>query len=131
VISVWQDVGAQVTQMEARYHDEAMAWVSHLPHFLAFAMAAAVPEEYLALAGDSFYGATRVARSNPEQWADLLLANGNAVLQASASLSAKMAIILEALRRQDKKQLIQVLEESAKLLKGISCNSFSSRQAPN
>ena len=131
VISVWQDVGAQVTQMEVRCHDEAMAWVSHLPHFLAFALAAVVPEEYLALAGDSFYSATRVAKSDPEQWANLLLANGNALLQAGAILSSKMEIILEALRRQDKKQLIQVLEESAKLLKGTSCNSFSSRQAPN
>ena len=35
---MWEQVGAEVSEMSAQYHDEVLAAVSHLPHMLAFAL---------------------------------------------------------------------------------------------
>ena len=73
-------------------HDRLMALVSHLPHVLAGALvnqaAATAPggREALRSAGPSFVDLTRVAGSNPPLWADILLANAAAVLEALRGL---------------------------------------------
>lgn len=114
VQALWHSIGAQVVFMDANAHDETMAWVSHLPHFLAFALAAAMPQAHFCLAGDSFKSATRVAKSDPEQWADLMLANADALLSAAQELSSNMEDLMEAIRHKDRKKLLQALQQAAK-----------------
>jgi prephenate dehydrogenase len=61
-------VGAQVVPATSTEHDAAVAAVSHVPHLLAAALAAAAAEAgplALALAAGSFRDGTRVAGSDP------------------------------------------------------------------
>jgi prephenate dehydrogenase len=61
-------VGAEVVPVTAAEHDEAVAAISHVPHLLAAALAAAAAEAgplALALAAGSFGSGTRVAASDP------------------------------------------------------------------
>jgi prephenate dehydrogenase len=61
-------VGAEVVPATAAEHDEAVAAISHVPHLLAAALAAAAAEAgplALALAAGSFRDGTRVAGSDP------------------------------------------------------------------
>jgi prephenate dehydrogenase len=61
-------VGAEVVPVTAEEHDAAVASVSHVPHLLAAALAAAAGEAgplALGLAAGSFRDATRVAGSDP------------------------------------------------------------------
>ena len=79
-----------------------------------FALAAAMPQAHFCLAGDSFKSATRVAKSDPEQWADLMLANADALLSAAQELSSNMEDLMEAIRHKDRKKLLQALQQAAK-----------------
>ena len=56
--------------------------MSHVPHLLAFAFAdalAAAPPGAGELAGGGFRDFTRIAQSDPELWADILVANRKAI----------------------------------------------------
>jgi prephenate dehydrogenase len=61
-------VGAEVVPVSAAEHDDAVAAISHVPHLLAAALAAAAAEAgplALTLAAGSFRDGTRVAGSDP------------------------------------------------------------------
>ena len=112
-------VGARPVAIDAAVHDRLMALVSHLPHVLAGALvnqaAATAPEgrEALRSAGPSFGDLTRVAGSNPPLWADILLANREAVLEAIGSFGAFLADVEAALRRGDRRWLLGFMNEAA------------------
>jgi prephenate dehydrogenase len=68
VAEVALDVGAEVVPVTAAEHDDAVAAVSHVPHLLAAALAAAAGEAgalALSLAAGSFRDGTRVIGSDP------------------------------------------------------------------
>jgi len=98
VAAMWQAVGAVVEEMQASRHDEVLAWVSHAPHAIAWALVEAVgrAEEHggplLAYAGSGFEDATRIARSNAALWRDVLAANAEAV---GAALTAFRSVLSE------------------------------------
>jgi prephenate dehydrogenase len=76
--ALWEGVGTQVSEMDAARHDQILAWVSHLPHAVAFSIVTAlldVDPTMQQFAGPSFRDATRVAASSVEMWSDIFLAN--------------------------------------------------------
>jgi prephenate dehydrogenase len=84
---MWATTGARLVEMSARAHDGAVALTSHLPHLLAHALVQAVmkrPNQKImkALMAGSFRDATRVASSDPEQWAQIFQANLKNLRQA-------------------------------------------------
>ena len=82
VCSFWRGLGARILRLDARGHDARVAWVSHLPHALAFAFGEALgdaPEGAQSIAGPGFRDFTRIARSEAAMWADILIANRKAL----------------------------------------------------
>ena len=75
------DLGARPLRMSAAEHDAAVGMVSHLPQVLAAALLrqAAESSGALDLAAGSFRDLTRVAASDAEAWAGLLVANAGPV----------------------------------------------------
>jgi prephenate dehydrogenase len=112
-------VGARPVAIDAGVHDRLMALVSHLPHVVAGALvnqaAATAPEgrEALRSAGPSFGDLTRVAGSNPPLWADILLANRAALLDALGSFGVVLGDVEGALRRGDRAWLLRFIGEAA------------------
>ena len=102
VAAFWEALGMRVVRRTAAQHDAEVAWVSHLPHLLAFAFAgslAAAPAAAAELAGAGFRDFTRIARSDAELWADILTANRKALaapLSAAGQALEAMARALEA-----------------------------------
>jgi prephenate dehydrogenase len=81
--------GAQPSAIDADLHDRLMACFSHLPHVLANLLVeqggarlagALASGEQLPAAGPSFRDATRVAGANTAIWADIYLANRDALI---------------------------------------------------
>jgi prephenate dehydrogenase len=76
----WQDIGAQVSLMDAEHHDEVLAATSHLPHVLAFTLVHWLGEkderqEMFKFAAGGFRDFSRIASSDPLMWRDICLAN--------------------------------------------------------
>jgi prephenate dehydrogenase len=96
VRALWEGVGAGVEEMPPSVHDELLARVSHLPHLVAYALAAAVGEQAsggrraLDYAGSGFRDTTRIAASPPELWRDIALANASALGAALAEFRAAL-----------------------------------------
>lgn len=90
----WRALGARVVHRDPAEHDAEVAWMSHVPHVLAFAFARALgaaPPGAHAVAGAGFRDFTRIAQSDPELWGDILTANRKA-------LAAPLACALESLQ---------------------------------
>jgi prephenate dehydrogenase len=84
---MWTATGARVLEMSAQAHDAAVALTSHLPHLMAHALVHAVarsPNQKIlqSLMAGSFRDVTRVASSDPEQWAQIFQANVKHVRRA-------------------------------------------------
>ncbi len=95
---VWQACGAEVSRLDAKDHDRVFAAVSHLPHFLAFALVhefaeRADSDQLFGFAAGGFRDFTRIASSHPEMWRDICLANRAALL---IELDAYMVELMRA-----------------------------------
>ena len=44
---MWSRVGANVKIMSPEEHDQILAYISHLPHLVAYALMSTIPEEFL------------------------------------------------------------------------------------
>jgi prephenate dehydrogenase len=97
--ALWSAVGARALRVPAAQHDRVMAWVSHLPHAAAFALAAAVgnvADEVSGLSGGGFADTTRIAASDPAMWRDVFLANRAPLLVALDALAGELADLRRA-----------------------------------
>lgn len=91
----WELLGARVVRRDPGEHDAEVAWVSHVPHVLAFAFArslTAAPETAGRLGGSGFRDFTRIAQSDAELWTDILVANAK-------SIAGPLRQVAEELRR--------------------------------
>lgn len=112
VEQLWRGVGAEVERMSPERHDEVLAWVSHVPHMLAFALMDASPAEVREYAGPSFRGITRVAASPVEMWRDIVLYNGDAIGAGLDVVLAKLAELRAAIRRGDAETVARIFRSA-------------------
>lgn len=83
----WKACGARVVKLDAGEHDAILAGVSHLPHIVAYAlvnMLARRPNapRLFSLSAGGLRDTVRIAGSSPEMWADICVANRDALLAA-------------------------------------------------
>ncbi|TWE12863.1 prephenate dehydrogenase [Rudaeicoccus suwonensis] len=74
--------GAAIVQMSADEHDQAVAFVSHVPQLAASAVAAQLrelPDDAISLSGQGIRDVTRIAASDPMLWTQILAGNAAAV----------------------------------------------------
>lgn len=113
--ALWEGVGMHVQEMDAATHDHALAWVSHLPHAIAFSVVNSILRENAPLhefGGPSFRDLTRVAASAPETWRDILLANRGNVTQAIDAFSEELARLKTALHEESEDELMALLRRA-------------------
>ncbi len=102
--AMWTAAGARIREMTPAAHDRAMAWVSHLPHAAAFALATAVgavADEVSGLSGGGFADTTRIAASDPAMWRDIFLENRGALLSAIDAFGGELAALRRAIAQSD------------------------------
>lgn len=117
--SIVAATGARPSAIDPDVHDRLMALVSHLPHVIASALihqaAATAPQgrEALRSAGPSFTDLTRVAGANPPLWADILLANRDAVVRAIEDQATRLGEVVTALGNGDREWLERFMQGAA------------------
>jgi len=93
-----RSVGARPASLGAAEHDRALAFLSHLPQLVAWALHAAaqrdpVARRYLAVAGPGFHDMTRLARSPRGLWREILAENARDVRRALRALARELRVI--------------------------------------
>jgi prephenate dehydrogenase len=121
VRALWEGVGARVEEMAPATHDAILARVSHLPHLVAYALAAAVGEAtvdgapVLPYAGSGFRDTTRIAGSPAELWRDIALANAAALRDALGEFRAALDRLTALVERGDAAALGAALDAARAL----------------
>jgi len=121
----WRALGARVTRRSPTDHDEEVAWVSHLPHLVAFAFADSLrgaPTRVGELAGGGFRDFTRIAQSDAELWGEILSLNGKALSGPLNHFSASLASLARVLEEGDSESLERLLQRARQRLAEVASN---------
>ncbi|MFB3819854.1 MAG: prephenate dehydrogenase, partial [Candidatus Methylomirabilales bacterium] len=114
VDALWQAAGCRVRCMEAGWHDQVFAAVSHLPHLVAYALMDAVlgmerGAERIAFSAGGLRDFTRVAASHPEMWRDIFCMNREPLLRAVAAYRQALDGLEAAIRAGDGEAILRRL----------------------
>jgi prephenate dehydrogenase len=112
VKQVWTTIGANVKFMEPAAHDEALAYASHLPHMMAFALARAIPDAFLEHGGAGLRDTTRLAASSPKMWSDICSSNYRQVIKAIDESVKSLAEIRKAVVSREESELTQIFNQA-------------------
>jgi prephenate dehydrogenase len=110
VRELWQFVGSSVIEMNAADHDRALAQTSHMPHVVAAALAASVPESVRQFVATGVLDATRIAAGDPQLWAAILRANAGEVLQSIDGYRERLREFRQAIAAGDDESLRNLLQ---------------------
>jgi prephenate dehydrogenase len=111
---LWASVGAATEATTPEAHDEAVAWSSHLPQFVATALGLTLGRAGISRTalGPGGRDTTRLAGSSPDMWADIALDNRAALLAALEGLNAEVEALRSVVLQEDREQLRRLLRSS-------------------
>jgi len=122
VVDFWENtLGASAIRIDADHHDRQLAWTSHLPQAIAYALAESLAEHGQpgVSYGTGAKDTTRLAASNPDMWLDILLYNEPAVGEALELTQARLAELRRLLSARDRVGLRSYLSRAQAFRKGI------------
>jgi len=110
----WRDLGARPVIMDPEEHDRVLSAVSHLPHMVAYALAASVSDrpDWAGFIGRGFLDTTRIASSPPEVWTDIFRLNRSNLLDSLKRFEMEIGRIRERLAVDDEVALRHLLSEA-------------------
>ena len=117
VRGAWEAAGARVSMLGPEEHDRIFAAVSHLPHFLSFALVSEIASradaaELFNFAAGGFRDFTRIAASSPEMWRDIALQNRTALLAELDRYGVRLAVFRELIEKGDGPALERLMAEA-------------------
>jgi prephenate dehydrogenase len=112
VMNMWMKLGSDIVTLDPGTHDRALAWMSHLPHAIAFALISSVPKQHLSYAPQSFRDMTRVAGSSPEVWDDIFITNRHNLLVSIDMFIGHLTKIRSKIARNDRRGLSSLLKSA-------------------
>jgi prephenate dehydrogenase len=129
----WSICGARTSKMTPEEHDEIFAAVSHLPHFLAYALVHDVNSrknagDLFSYAAGGFRDFTRIASSNPEMWRDICLANADRLGAEVTRFSKKLNAMKKLLTEKDAKALEQMFKDARDARDGWLSKTWAGRR---
>jgi prephenate dehydrogenase len=122
VMRFWEEVlEAHPILIDAAAHDRQLAWTSHLPQAVAYALAKVLADRRL---GGVSYGTgardtTRLAASSPEMWLDILLQNRDPLVEALSSVESGVAELRRLIEAGDRQGLERYLETAREFRRGL------------
>jgi len=108
LVTGWRELvvamGSKIIDLDPARHDELVAWVSHLPQFVATALSALLQEEVgdapelKDVGGRALREMTRLGASPYSMWRDIAYTNTEAVQATLFALEQRLATLRENLR---------------------------------
>lgn len=119
VEKMFQSMGMNIAYMSADDQDHSTAYISHLPHAAAFALANAVQDKedrsiIFDLASGGFRSTVRLAKSTPSMWGPIFQQNKEYVVE-SLEVYIKHLIDFKESIRNDEKRMYTLMENANKI----------------
>ncbi|TGN17698.1 prephenate dehydrogenase [Leptospira idonii] len=102
----WEAIGCWTLDMEAKEHDETLAYLSHLPHLVSSLLVQTaignpvvnkqVSEAPRPITGGGFRDMSRIAGSNLEMWLSIFQENQNQIYESLKNLKSELEQVTEA-----------------------------------
>jgi prephenate dehydrogenase len=108
----WTQLGSSVKLMTPQEHDQVLAYISHLPHLMAFALMKAMPDNYLDQATQGLKDTSRIAASDPQIWRDIALSNHKPILKALDEVVKVLAAMRKAIVARDQEALADIFKKA-------------------
>ena len=118
----WSDLGAVVLRRSPAAHDAEVAWISHVPHVLAFAFSEVLgraPDGAASVVGNGFRDFTRIANSDAALWSGILTANRKNLEAPLESFRAALDELTDIIARGDDKALQDIIDRARKNLEAV------------
>jgi len=118
--SMLTSIGANVTAIDPKKHDRAVAVISHLPHMVAAVLMNLASSEtdetenLLLLAAGGFKDTTRIAAGSPRMWVDICLDNKDAILYSIDKMVDMLNSLSHEIEEDDYNRLRATLEHAQK-----------------
>jgi len=121
---LWKMAGSKTgLRMDPETHDRIFAYVSHLPHVVAYTLVhsvaslrSSVPLGYSA---GGFRDFTRIASSNPDMWRDIVLQNRKEVMRAIAHYRRDLDLLARRIASSDAKGVKNIFAKAKKTRDGL------------
>jgi len=125
VYKMWKLVGSEVITMDPQFHDRVFAYVSHLPHVVAYALINSVgsaggEDNFFNFAGGGLSDFTRISESSPQLWSEILLANKQNIVDSLEDFKKEIEIIQGAMEDEDFKKLIDNLTKAVSVKRRVN-----------
>lgn len=103
---IFVSLGMQIIKMDSHNHDSHIAYISHLPHILSFALANTVlaqekPENILALIGGGFRDTSRLSKSSPITWCNIFKHNKTHLLKSIGEFEKNIALAKSYIKNEE------------------------------
>lgn len=112
-IRLWKAVGMEVGSASPEQHDEIVAHISHLPHFLASTLCsylATQDGDWKNFAGAGLRDTTRIASGDPALWKSIASQNREEILRALDGFEEELQRFRSALHNEKWFEIINLLE---------------------
>ena len=110
--NMWKALGARISIMTPSKHDEILALVSHLPHFVASSLAGVIDEKYWKFAASGLRDTTRIASGDPDLWLSISKQNKQKIIEALRCFSEEVECMINDLERGNDKKLLGRLKKA-------------------
>lgn len=118
-IALVDAIGAVPVWADAERHDQTVAMVSHIPHFLSLPLLLATDRMTddlgSTLAAGGFRGVAAAADDNLTMWKDIAVSNRAAIAEGMRVFAKETEHFADLLERGDRSEIESVLEEAARL----------------
>ena len=104
---LWTKLGCQVKFLSPEEHDRILAYISHLPHVVAYALMETIPPEHLTYAAQGLKDSTRIASSSPSMWTDICLGNAKNLIRTLDDLVKNLSAIRKAIIASNPRELTE------------------------
>ena len=118
VKKLWEFVGCKISEIEIDYHDEILAAVSHIPHFLSFSLSKKIvdldfEDKYSwVYEKGSLADMLRISKSDPVAWANIFLSNKKYISKFINEYIEDLKLLDSNINSENIDNLISLLKKS-------------------
>jgi prephenate dehydrogenase len=122
VVNFWKLLGSSVSSMSVTEHESAMAFASHLPHLISFALVNSIMIEddinISSFAAGGLKEFLRIAGSDPKMWTDIFVSNKHEITRSIESFKNSLDVLEQKFLDEDE------LEHAIMQIKKFKDSSF-------